>query len=111
MFVFQLDLGERCPSGALRKEELCAMIGDNPMLAKSNRARDRGASSRRNAARAERISGLILRTIGNFVIERAELLGAMPIRVIKKIIYGKSEYFDEWMSSMFGHESASVAGE
>ena len=75
--VFEADFCERRPVCAGREKEVSGVVGDEPVLAEAHRAGDGDFFAVDDAANAKRVLRFVFSAIGDFVVERAQALGAV----------------------------------
>jgi len=97
VLVMQPNLRQGGPPRILREEKIGSVVGDEPILPKTNRARNDHVIAMEDAANAKRIVRLILGAIGNLVVEGAKTLVAIAGGKIGLIVERKAEYLGQRM--------------
>ena len=76
----------------LRKEKLCSVVGYEPILPEADGAGGREMVVVENAAHTQGVIRLVLRSIWNFIVVRAELFQPTADRFIGEVVGRKAEY-------------------
>ena len=69
MLVLETNFGQGCPCSIGRKEEICCIVGNDPVLPEANWASDRQAGVRLNATSPQRVIRFVFGAIRDFVVD------------------------------------------
>src|ERR1035437_2935668 len=93
--IIQSNFREGCPSRVRREKELRTIIGNDPILTKSNWAGDGKMVSLENATHSKRIVRFVLGAVGNLIVVRTKFFEPIAGSRCGSVIRRQTKDFSE----------------